>query len=110
MLYIVAIHDMSKLRGRADFLAGRPVGDVIAIGKIDRIDHMDMAIDLRLNENGHVCRSDDWTLNQLARVIPYHCGKRASPGAAAPTTSFRISLPSRANASDAARWDTWFPI
>src|SRR6478672_5832297 len=96
MLYVVAIHDVTKLRCRADLLAGRLVGDVIAIGKIGRIDHMDMAIDLRLSENGHVCRSDDVDAQ--------------SAGACTPTAYFRIFLPSRANASDAARWGIWNPI
>ena len=51
-----------------------------------------------------------WTHNQLARVIPYRSGKRASPGAWTPIADFRFSLPSRANASDAARWGIWNPI
>src|SRR5215470_11013783 len=71
MLHVEAIHDVTKLSGRADLLPGRLVRDVFKIGKIDRIDHMYMTIDLRLIENRHVCRSNDVAQNQLARVIAY---------------------------------------
>ena len=66
MFHVVAIHDVTKLRGRADFLCGRLVGDIFAIGKIGRIDHMHMAVDLRLIENWHVCRSDGVNTQQFS--------------------------------------------
>src|SRR5262249_61670479 len=59
MLHVVPTHDVTKWRGRADLLSGRLIRDVLTIWKIDRIDHVDMAIDLRLIENRHVCRSND---------------------------------------------------
>jgi len=90
MLHVVAIHDVTKLRGRADLLSGRLIRDVLTIWKIDRIDHVDMAIDLRLIENRHVCRSNDVAHNQLARVIAYLVKKRVDLDAPMPTAGFTI--------------------
>ena len=66
MFHVVAIHDVTKLRGRADFLCGRLVGNIFAIGKVGRIDHMNMAVDLRFIENRHVCRSDGPNTQQFS--------------------------------------------
>ena len=53
----VGLHDLAKLRRRADLLAGRLVFDILAVGKIDRIEHVDVAVDLWLFENAHRARS-----------------------------------------------------
>src|SRR5262245_6525127 len=64
MLDVVAIHYVTKLRSRADLLPGWLVRNVLTIGKLDRIDHMDMAIDLRLIENRHVCGRMTWRTSE----------------------------------------------
>ena len=53
VLHAMRFHHFAELRGGADFLRGRPVDDIFAKGEIDRIDHMRMAVDLRLVKNIH---------------------------------------------------------
>ena len=42
-----------ELRGRADLLAGRPVHGIFAVRKTRRIEHVTVAVDLRLVVDGH---------------------------------------------------------
>ena len=44
----VGLHDLAKLRRRADLRAGRLVFDILAVGKDDRIEHVDVAVDFWL--------------------------------------------------------------
>ena len=53
MLHPMALHHLDKLRGGANFLSGRLVGHVFAVRKIRRIDHVGVAVNLRLVENVH---------------------------------------------------------
>jgi len=48
-----SLHDMDKLMGGPDFLAGGPVFDILPIGKPGRIQHVSMAVNLRFIKNAH---------------------------------------------------------
>ncbi len=53
MLYAVTAHDPPELRRRSDFLSGGLVGNVLTVWKMGRINHVCVAVNLRLVENMH---------------------------------------------------------
>jgi hypothetical protein len=53
MLHAVTAHDPTELRRRADFLPGGLVGNVLTVREMDRINHVGVAVNLRLVENMH---------------------------------------------------------
>src|SRR6185437_10754574 len=53
MAHAVGLHHLAKLGGGGNLLTARLVFDILAVGKIDRVEHVGVAIDLAFVENTH---------------------------------------------------------
>src|SRR5262245_44006108 len=75
MLHAVTAHDPPELRHCSDFLSGGFVGNVLAVWKMGRINHVCVAVNLRLVENMHRTDQDGFgSSTSSIRTFPVDSG------------------------------------